>query len=108
MNMPHSERPILFKLTNETEIKNAVVVYPNMSDDVILISGLGNSLKRSLKKITLTDMSGKVLYSQNIDSQQRNSIVVNFKGANALYVLRMFDEDGTLLYQTKVYKDYKG
>lgn len=60
----------------EDALKNSISIYPNPASDKITISLSNQSLKESF--VSLVDMTGKVVYSQNVNNT--NKITIDVRG----------------------------
>lgn len=80
--------------TSETSLKDAIAIYPTMVEDflTIVISGKAD-------KISIFDMSGKIIFSDNARGQQ----LINFKDVPAgVYMVNIETKDGN--YSERVIK----
>ena len=107
MKNPNSPKTVVFKLTAESQSNETIVIYPNVSKDAMLVSGLTKDVIRKVKKITLTDVAGNQVFLKVIGTVQKDSVVLNFKGSDGLYIIRFFDENGDVFYRSKVIKKSK-
>lgn len=62
--------------TKENELKNSISIYPNPVSDKITISLSNQASKESF--VSLVDMTGKVVYSQNVNNT--NKITIDVRG----------------------------
>ncbi len=62
--------------TKENELKNSISIYPNPVSDKITISLSNQASKESF--VSLIDMTGKVVYSQNVNNT--NKITIDVRG----------------------------
>ncbi len=104
LEAPLSKKNVFFKLDDETRLDKSILVYPNVQNGVMLVSGIEKNIKKDLRTVTLTDVSGKVMHTQDATLGQRGSLVINYKGDDGMYVLRLLDENENVLYLTRVIK----
>lgn len=71
--------------SKEEELKNSVSIYPNPASDKITIS-LSQSSKESF--ISLIDMTGKVVHSQNVNTNKINIDVRGFSKGNYILTIQ--------------------
>lgn len=71
--------------TKEDELKNAISIYPNPATDHITISL--NNTESKLTYISLTDMTGKVVYSQNVKDNANKQTIDVRKFSKGNYML---------------------
>ena len=79
-------------------------LYPNPASDFIIIES--KSLA-DFEQITMYDMAGKLIWSQNGNSSVDNRITVDFKGhAAGNYIIRLADSDKNQSYSYSVIKSH--
>ena len=76
--------------TNEITLENSIQVYPNPNDgNFTLIAS------EPMKKVSLIDIAGRIIFTQNINGKEFHSIITN-ELSNGIYHLMIEKENGSM------------
>jgi ELWxxDGT repeat protein len=82
-------------ISDLTQQKNNLIIYPNPSIDEVTIDLSNNELSQC-RRIELSNTQGKVVYSNH--TNQLNKINIDLKDwDNGLYIIKVFDNNGNMM-----------